>query len=115
MAKRSREFFAYGLQTDRIRYIHEFDEAGNIKKINVFYETLINDNWICIVRYDNFHGYLHRHFRITLESKSTIVDTDVIIKKGNPAEWLTWAISDILRNFLEYKRDFLSTNKIDGY
>jgi len=46
--------------SNRIR-VFGFTKHGNVKAITCQYETLMNDKWIAIIRYDCSHGQLfHR-------------------------------------------------------
>jgi hypothetical protein len=44
---------------DRLRIRIETTKGG-VKYFVVQYETLINDEWVAIVRYDLAHGFFHR-------------------------------------------------------
>jgi tetrahydrodipicolinate N-succinyltransferase len=44
---------------NRLR-VHLQTESGMLKDVMYQYETLINDQWIAIVRYDCAHGFFHR-------------------------------------------------------
>ena len=98
---------------DMIIYMFETDEEGTITKIvNVSYQTYINNTWMTILRYDNEHGFLHRHMRISLCSQDEIISTAGVKKKGTPHNWLTWAIEDTKDRYFDYKRGFLKRSKI---
>lgn len=59
MAKK--EFFKYldKQNNDRLR-MRITTERGKVIDIVVQYETLINDKWFAVVRYDCEHGFFHR-------------------------------------------------------
>lgn len=100
-------------ENDRLTYIYSVDSQREIAEVvNVSYELLINNKWITIVRFDSNHGYLHRHMRISLHDPNTIVDSTNIIKKGNPANWLSWAIKFTNKNYYQYKVGFCRRSKI---
>lgn len=56
-----KEFFKYldKQNTDRLR-MRITTEKGKVIDIVVQYETLINDKWNAVVRYDCEHGFFHR-------------------------------------------------------
>jgi hypothetical protein len=51
---------------------------------------------------------LHKHIRLTLSDEKTIVEQINI--QGTHADWLTWAINDLIENFMEYKKTFFENN-----
>ena len=55
------EFLSYldAVEHNRIR-VRLLTENGNLIDIMYQYETLLNENWIAIVRYDCSHGFFHR-------------------------------------------------------
>ena len=98
---------------DRITYLYKRDRDNTIYEVtNVSYEIRIENVWVTIIRYDSFHGFLHKHILVSLENP-TDTPTDVDIdKQGDHAEWLTWAINDIKKNFSNYKLEFLKRSGI---
>ncbi len=100
--------------TDRITYVYRIDTRINetIEVTNVSYEIKIKAEWPTIIRYDSAHGYLHKHIRISLADKKETTTRDRVKHKGDPKIWLTWAIQDIQKNFLEYRRLFFKRSKI---
>ncbi|NCO56140.1 MAG: hypothetical protein COZ21_09450 [Bacteroidetes bacterium CG_4_10_14_3_um_filter_31_20] len=56
-----KEFFIYlgNRNSDRIRF-HFKKEKGKILVLLVQYESIINEKWVAIVRYDCAHGFFHR-------------------------------------------------------
>jgi len=46
-----------GLERVRMKIVVD---KGKVKDIVVQYETLLNDKWIAIIRYDCAHGFFHR-------------------------------------------------------
>lgn len=50
--------------------------------------------------------------KISLNSQDEIISTSGVKKKGNPHNWLTWAIEDTKQRCLDYKRGFLKRSKI---
>jgi len=55
------EFFSYldVFECNRIR-VRLITENGDLVDIMYQYETLLNENWTAIVRYDCAHGFFHR-------------------------------------------------------
>jgi len=55
------EFLSYldTAENNRIR-VRLLTENGNLTDIMYQYETLLNENWVAIVRYDCAHGFFHR-------------------------------------------------------
>ena len=55
------EFFSYldDIECNRIR-VRLITENGDLVDIMYQYETLLNENWTAIVRYDCAHGFFHR-------------------------------------------------------
>ena len=55
------EFISYldNIEQNRIR-VRLITESGELKDVMFQYETLIDDEWIAIVRYDCAHGFFHR-------------------------------------------------------
>lgn len=104
-------------ETDKITYTKGVNDKNIIiEVINVSYEVNINDQWVSIWRYDSEHGYLHCHMRISLQNSSETVTNVHVIKKGTPHTWFTWAINDIKKNYLNYRKGFMRRSKlIDNY
>lgn len=97
---------------DRITYNYARKLSTNeiVEVINVSFEIMIKGNWHTIIRYDSHHGYLHKHIRLTLTEEKTIVER--VNASGTHSDWLTWAISDLIENFMEYKKTFFENNSI---
>lgn len=55
------EFFVFldNQQLNRLR-VRLVTKNGELVDVMYQYETLINDNWVAIVRYDCHHGFFHR-------------------------------------------------------
>lgn len=45
---------------NRVRVRHRLS-GGTITEFVVNFETLVEDRWVVVVRWDCAHGYLHRH------------------------------------------------------
>ncbi len=97
---------------DRITYNYARKLLTNeiVEVINVSFEILIKGKWHTIIRYDSHHGYLHKHIRLTLSDEKTIVEQINI--SGTHSDWLTWAINDLIENFIEYKKTFFENNSV---
>lgn len=101
---------------DRITYIFKYIKTKNkpiivTEVVNVSYEIFIDEKWMTIVRCDSAHGYLHRHIRFSLINIEETVSIQGVIKKGDHAKWLTWAIGDIRSKSRHYKKEFLKRSK----
>jgi hypothetical protein len=99
---------------DRLTYIYVIDINTNktIEVVNVSYEIKIEGDWKTIIRYDSAHGYLHRHSRVSLDDEKETTTRDSVKRKGDTKRWLTWAIQDIQKNFIEYRRLFFKRSKV---
>jgi hypothetical protein len=55
------EFLSYldAFEYNRI-HVRLQTENGDLKDVMYQYETLLNDEWVAIVRYDCAHGFFHR-------------------------------------------------------
>jgi len=97
---------------DRITYNYKkrFSTNEIVEVVNVSFEILIKGKWHTIIRYDSHHGYLHKHIRLTFSDEKTIVEQVNI--PGTHSDWLTWAINDLIENFMEYKKIFFEDNSI---
>lgn len=105
----------YLTENDRIIYIYKRDTNKEITEVTkVAYEIKIKDKWLAIVRYDSYHGYLHRHLVIAIDNNSDTPTTIGIKKSGNHAAWLTWSINDIKSKFEVYKKGFLRRSKVES-
>lgn len=83
-------------------------ETGRITEIVcVSLDVLLNNEWETIVYYDNVHGILHRHERLSIIDRSDSIATISIRQKGTVRRLLKWAIKDITKNYDIYKKRFL--------
>ena len=87
--------------SDRKRHVHT-RIGKTIKDFIVQYETLINDKWCPVVRYDSSHGYAHKDFIYSDGSKEK-----VILGMYSYNEALTLADMDINQNWKAYKLRYL--------
>lgn len=105
-------------QTDRISFSVLRDERNRIRKIeNISHEINIKGKWEWVVRYDDHggKGYLHRHYRLSLEDDSNIVSIAGIKKYKNKDHELTWVCKDIKRNYFIYRSKLLKKIGLDLY
>lgn len=95
---------------DQVTYIYKIENGKYIEVTNVSYEIKIENKWMTIVRYDSAHGYLHRHMRISLDNSDDTTGGEV--EQGSPHDWLTIAVADIRKSFLEYRRQFFERSDV---
>ena len=75
---------------DRKRHEH-ITERGKVSEFIVQYETLVENKWVPIVRYDTTHGYVHKDLMnpdgsaekillgaVGLNDALTLADVDII-------------------------------------
>ena len=106
------------VQSDRISFSVLRNEKNNLRKVeNISYEIYIKDRWEWIVRYDDHggSGSLHRHIRISLDDNRDVESASGIKKYKNKNYELTWVCDDIKRNYLNFRKKFLTNNGIDLY
>jgi hypothetical protein len=73
------EFLSYldAIECNRIR-VRLLTDSGNLTDVMYQYESLLNENWVAIVRYDCAHGFFHRdilHPNGNKEKQSIEIDT----------------------------------------
>lgn len=108
--KRQHQALSY---EDRITIIYQINNNEEITEVvNVSYEIYIKERWVTILRYDSEHGFLHRHMRILISDDQEIRTRMGVIRRGNPHKWLTWAIDDLHKTYLDHKRGFVKRNKL---
>jgi hypothetical protein len=93
---------------DRYRHKH-IREKGKIVYFCVQYETIIEDKWYPVVRYDMSHGFAHRDL---MDMRGESVKTPLFIQDYSDA--LTFAQSDLKVNWELYKERFLKGIDIHG-
>lgn len=86
---------------DRKRHEH-IQEKGKVIEFSVQYETLIEEKWVPVVRFDTAHGFAHKDL-YTLDGKKN----KVLLGPASYAEALNFADRDIRENWSRYKRIFL--------
>jgi len=105
-------------RSDRISFSVLRNERNNIREIeNISYEIYVGDNWEWVVRYDDHsgRGFLHRHYRISLNDKSEVESSAGIRRYKSKDHELTWVCNDIKRNYLIFRAKFLKNSKLDLY
>ncbi len=85
---------------DRVRHKHIIIK-NKVVEFTVQYETLINDKWYPVVRYDTFHGFPHKDI---INPDGTKHKIQLFIFDYNQA--LTFAEDDIKVNWQLYKKAF---------
>lgn len=100
-------------ENNRITRVYRKLPSGEITTIIcVSLDCLLNNKWRTILYYDNVHGYLHKHERLSLNDSSETISSQSVKKKGSQNELMKWAIKNISINYIFYKRKFL---KNSGY
>lgn len=95
-------------KNNRGTYIYKLDKSGEILEIVcVSLEILIKNKWVTIVRYDTYHGQIHKHLRLSYESNATVVVNCGLSNDLTKHMLLTWAIKDISKNYISYKKEFV--------
>lgn len=87
--------------SDRYRHKH-IRERGKIVYFRIQYETMIEEKWYPVVRYDTAHGFAHRDL---INIKGEVVKTPLFIQDYNDA--LTFTEDDLKANWEIYKERFL--------
>ncbi len=105
MKETSYEKFLDDSEHERVRMkIHT--EKGNLIDMVVQYESLINDKWFPIVRYDCSHGFFHRD---TMKPNGEKEKNVIAISKLKDA--LSYAEQDIKDRWEFYKERFIKNFK----
>ncbi|MEW6425470.1 MAG: hypothetical protein AB1523_12155 [Bacillota bacterium] len=86
---------------DRYRHRH-IREKRKIISFSVQYETMIENKWHPVVRYDTAHGFAHRDL---FTRKGEVIKTPLFVHDYNSA--LAFAESDLKANWEMYKKRFL--------
>ena len=88
-------------KADRYRHQH-FRERARVIKFTVQLETLVDNRWQPVVRYDSSHGFAHRDL---FNKKGGVTKSPLFIYDYNDA--LTFAESDLKSNWELYRERFL--------
>jgi len=107
----------YLTEIDRLNYVYKINPAKNRKVeeiVSVSFSTKIKEEWITVIYYDSTHdGILHRHITVSIDNNNAdIPTTDGVRQKGSQHRLLTWAMRDLLVNYLSYKNKFFKRSKI---
>lgn len=100
MAKKVEYVIRLG-KADRYRHQH-IREKVRIVQFRIQLETLVDNRWYPVVRYDTAHGFAHRDL---FNRNGEVTKTPVFIHDYNDA--LTFAESDLKTNWEMYKERFL--------
>ena len=93
--------------TDEDRKRHEhYKDKGRITRFTVQYETLIDEKWMPVVRYDTAHGFAHKDL---LNPDGT--QEKIMIGETDWNEVLIMADEDILENWERYKERYFKKIK----
>ena len=93
--------------TDKDRKRHEhLTDKGKVIEFVVQYETLFENKWVPIVRYDTAHGYAHKDLMNPDGSKEQMFLGIVDLNNA-----LTLADIDINENWERYKERYLGRIK----
>ena len=99
------EFIRVLTESDQIRRSFT-TEKGRVIDFVIQYETLIDEKWTPIVRYDTHHDFAHRD---EMFPDGTQKKTDLGMTDWNEA--LTFAIEDTNKNWKTYKQRYLRRMK----
>lgn len=90
------------------KYFDKSDNKRQFTKVNnVSLEVIIDGTPVTIRRYDNHDGQsLHVHQII----KGKDFKTAMAIP-GEPKDWLTWAINDLMKNLQKYYEEYIENNQ----
>ena len=95
-------------ENNKINYIYKTSLTGKVIEVtNVSLEIYFKKKWVTILRYDNYHGYMHRHVSVSISDNSDTATVLNVRQKGTNRRLLRWAIDDIKERYLIYKTKFL--------
>jgi len=103
--KRTVEFQTILSPEDRRRHYH-VSGRGKILEFLEQYETLFQEKWLAVVRYDTAHGFAHKD--ILRPSGRAI---KIRLAETDYNEAMTLAIKDLQVNWPRYKQNFLKRVK----
>ena len=90
---------------ERVRFSLDIDK-GIVKNVMVQYESLINDTWTPIVRYDCAHGIFHRDIMYPDGRKEKQA---IVIRSLEDA--VLYAEQDIIDHWKIYKQHYIRKKK----
>jgi hypothetical protein len=91
--------------TDRIR-MQMLTERGKILKALCQYETLVDGDWVPVVRYDTAHGVFHKDI-LSLDGTKRKEEVDYVDLKSAVRD----ARRDLIENWESYKYRFFSKKR----
>src|SRR4030065_773190 len=94
--------YIFMLSDKGIKRHEHLTDKGKVIEFVVQYETLFENKWVAIVRYDTAHGYAHKDLMNPDGSKEKI-----FIGVADLNEALTMADKDINENWERYKERYL--------
>jgi len=103
-----KEFFIPLDESDRIR-MQIVVEKKEVIYLVVQYETMIDERWLPIVRYDAAHGYFHQDL---YQGNKQVSKKEISVADLN--EGLTYAQKDLAQHWQQYKNKFLLSLKRKG-
>ena len=103
MPTTERDYLSEFTEFDRLRVRIALID-GAVTSFTVQYETLIDDRWYPVVRYDNAHGRGHRD---TLNARGETTAKDWLPDHVNHQDALTTAQNDLRINWERYRSTFL--------
>jgi len=87
--------------SDRKRHVHKTDR-GSVISFTVQFETLVDDKWLPVIRYDTAHGYAHKDI-LHLDGHKEKINLGSLALK----EALVLADRNINENWSRYEQRFL--------
>lgn len=101
--------------TDRIGFTLKKDKKGIVVKIDrITYETLINNKWEWIFRFDDHGGFgpIHGHLRVSLKNDAAIEVNDGIKKCKDKNAYISWIYKFFRKQYIDIRRRFIKENKL---
>lgn len=96
---------------DRITYIYKLNSRRKMIEItSVSYVSLIKNEWVTIVYYDNDPSHnvnLHVHITNSFQDRNDAPTWRNVRQRGTVRRLHTWAVEDLKGKYEAYKRNFL--------
>lgn len=97
--------------TDKLTCLYKIDKKGKTREVDsVTYCTKLGGKWEMVVYFDDVHGFLHRHRRVTVENETNNLDLPLGKNSNNHHRNLRYAMNDIEKNFYFYRRHLLKAS-----
>jgi hypothetical protein len=96
------DYISYLTDADRLRFYFE-TKRGRVIKFVAQYETLIDEKWYPVIRYDTVHGFAHKDI---LDRRGRVIEK-IKLTDMDYEHALIFAEDDINSNWELYKRRFL--------